>query len=262
MGPRTPITEENADLVTAKMIVYQIINRITGKSYVGQSMHSFRRRYDSLKWWRASCMSKHLKNSIGKHGPENFDVAILERDVETLERLNDLECLHISRLNCVFPHGYNYQHGGQKCRNREHNPISCDKTASTKNGGKIFRLLNNKTGKEHEFVNISRFCKENNLHPSVVTLIVNQRLGARGYPVFQHKEWTLPSNPLQRVECYGPNGEKDLIIYGVDGGTDGFCRKYGLASDTNVRNAICGKAKSANGWTFKIISQTHHDSKT
>lgn len=253
MGPRTAITEENVELVTAKMIVYQILNRITGKSYVGQSMNSFRRRYDSMKWWRGACMSRHLKRSIEKHGSENFDVVILEKNVETIERLNELECFHISRLNCVFPNGYNYQHGGQKCRNRAHNPASRDKVALTKNGGKIFRLLNNRTGKEHEFINIRRFSEENDLNANSVALMVTGRL-CNGHPTFQHKEWTLPNNPLQRVECYGPNGETDLIIYGVDGGTDGFCRKYGFSPGPNVRGAIAGKVKSANGWTFKIIS--------
>jgi hypothetical protein len=57
------------------MIIYRIFNKINGKSYIGQSLNSFDKRYKG-KWWKYT-HNEILKNSIMKNGKEQFDFEII-----------------------------------------------------------------------------------------------------------------------------------------------------------------------------------------
>jgi len=248
-----PATQKDLDEVS--MIIYQIRNKVNGKSYVGQTINTFNRRYDGTSWWRfGPDRSRHLANSAKKHGKENFEIFILERNVESEDKLNELEIYHIARLNCVSPNGYNYQAGGQKMKNRGHNQETRDRMALSQSGGKKYRLLNNKTGVVHEFVNMQRFADENNISGPMICVMLNRKKSKQGGKYYsQHREWTLPEFPLRKVLCKGPNGEREIVLNGVDGGVKGFCRRRGFPHTSNVFGVINGLYSQAYGWTFEIL---------
>ena len=88
------------------MIIYRIFNKINGKSYIGQSINKFNTRYKGNKWWKLT-HNEILKNSILKHGCDNFDFEILENDIKTIEDLNQLEHEYALKFNSYRPYGYN-----------------------------------------------------------------------------------------------------------------------------------------------------------
>lgn len=88
------------------MIIYRIFNKINKKSYIGQSVNGFGFRYKGSKWWKYT-HNEILKNSIEKHGLENFDFEILDNDVSSIDELNRLESYYANKFDSYRPNGYN-----------------------------------------------------------------------------------------------------------------------------------------------------------
>lgn len=84
------------------MIVYEIRNKINGKSYIGQ--HSFN---DLGSYWGSG---KLIKKAIEKYGLDNFERIVLERCSDENE-LNEREKYWISKKDAV-KNGYNLIDGG------------------------------------------------------------------------------------------------------------------------------------------------------
>lgn len=88
------------------MIVYRIFNKINHKSYIGQSVSSFNKRYKG-NYWEKYTHNPILKNAVNKYGIQNFNFEILESDVEDIHRLNELEVKYAEMYNSYRPNGYN-----------------------------------------------------------------------------------------------------------------------------------------------------------
>lgn len=84
------------------MIVYEIKNKINGKSYIGQHDSD-----DLSNYWGSG---KLIKAAINKYGIANFDRTILERCVSK-EELNEREKYWIAKNNTI-KNGYNLTEGG------------------------------------------------------------------------------------------------------------------------------------------------------
>jgi group I intron endonuclease len=107
------------------MIIYKITNTINGKCYIGQTQHTFNRRYErngvgaervlacyEFSKDRGDSYNIHLYRSMKKYGVENFTVEILEQ-CKTVAKLNSREKYYIKLYNSADPDfGYNYQLGG------------------------------------------------------------------------------------------------------------------------------------------------------
>ena len=93
------------------MIIYLIRNRITGKSYVGQTTRPLEKR------WQEHLHSHEqfrIARAIRKYGKEHFEISILA-ETDNLEELNRLEIEYISKRKTLSPDGYNLSVGGGQC---------------------------------------------------------------------------------------------------------------------------------------------------
>lgn len=88
--------------------IYMIENSITGKRYIGQSVH-IRRRLSIHKSGNSSGCS-YLYSAMKRYGADNFIFSILEVADPTC--LNELESGWIKKLDTLYPHGYNLTTGG------------------------------------------------------------------------------------------------------------------------------------------------------
>ena len=97
------------------MIIYRVLNKRTGKSYVGQTVRSMKqRKAEHLRSAQRLSLQKYptpLHQSIHSIGSGEFKWEILET-CTSLEHLNERECYYIKLLNCMVPYGYNQTIGG------------------------------------------------------------------------------------------------------------------------------------------------------
>ena len=235
-----------ADLREYKMIIYQILNTKNGKSYIGQSTRSFCRRYsDGNSWWKPlGGKHTHLSRAVEKYGIENFVVRILEKNVKSVDDLNELEIFYIKKFNSISPNGYNYHSGGTNNNEWNRSVDSRDRMALKHSGGKIRKLLNNRTGVIHEFININRFAEEHDLSPIILCPLLN------GVRYKRHKEWSLPENPIKKVILISPHNVEHVVLCGE---FNAFCRKHKLNNSTGLFLALAGKCKSFYGWTVARV---------
>lgn len=90
-------------------IIYKITNKVNGKTYIGQTIHNFDKRYSgSIE----NTNNKHLKRSIDKYGIENFEVNKQIDVAFSREELNIKEKCWIAIYDS-FNNGYNMTTGGE-----------------------------------------------------------------------------------------------------------------------------------------------------
>jgi len=99
--------------------IYKFTNRITGESYVGQSVDiekrykQHKRRVELTYDWEDTYFHRMLR----KYGFENFDFEILEECSQ--QELNEREIYYIDKYNALFPNGYNMSKGGKYSANKK-----------------------------------------------------------------------------------------------------------------------------------------------
>lgn len=216
------------------VIIYKITNTVDGKAYVGQTTKTFEERYnDDGKWW-VGTQNCYLKSSAAKHGHENFTVEILEKDVKTIEELNDLETFYIKKYNTLIPNGYNFCYG-------PHNHIRTDaygdRCAAGRRDEKTYKFKS-PSGEIFEVINLSRFCREHKLTNGLMWLVDCGK--AR-----QHKGWTKPEVELKIMSFVSPEGE---VFHVNEWGLTKFCKKHGIHRGT-MGYVWSGKWKHHRGWT-------------
>jgi group I intron endonuclease len=87
--------------------IYCITNKLSGLSYVGQSVDI------TMRWKHHTTPRKTsggIKGAIMKHGVENFTFSVLEECKR--EELNEREAWWIAHLGTLSPSGYNLTSGG------------------------------------------------------------------------------------------------------------------------------------------------------
>ena len=99
-------------LLNGKCGIYQIINLVNGKRYIGSSKDLYYRLSKHI--WdlnRNSHVNNHLQNSWSKYGKDSFEVTILDTITETTKEQLDrhlmvLEKTYIEYYDS-FNNGYN-----------------------------------------------------------------------------------------------------------------------------------------------------------
>lgn len=93
--------------------IYLIHNIITGKNYIGQSLH-IERRWAEHRDSANRTADNHgsiLIQAIQKYGWQNFQCSIIEET--SAEKLDERERYWIQQYNSLVPNGYNVQLGGK-----------------------------------------------------------------------------------------------------------------------------------------------------
>jgi group I intron endonuclease len=94
------------------MQIYQILNKVTGKSYIGKSKNYKKRFMIHLKH-AAGKINRRLYDSINYHGVESFELILLEDLGECSRELaNEREIHWILKIDSLMPNGYNMTSGG------------------------------------------------------------------------------------------------------------------------------------------------------
>ena len=91
------------------MLIYKITNKITGKSYVGQTIEDLKVRWSKHYYAKSNC--PYLNRAIKKYGKDAFSVEEIGK-YTNLEDLNNAEQYYIEWFNCMAPNGYNLSGGG------------------------------------------------------------------------------------------------------------------------------------------------------
>ena len=98
------------EMMTEKMTVYAIENKVNGKKYIGATTKSFKERYPG--GIRAH-HNLHLRRSVKKYGQSNFKVTLLAKNLESIEELQREEMKYIQEFDtCNEEKGYNKSLGG------------------------------------------------------------------------------------------------------------------------------------------------------
>jgi len=114
--------------------IYRIINKIDGKSYIGQyCKDNPKQRFTNHKSRaRKEDSTEYLYRAIRKHGLENFDFTLI--CVCDNNELNDLEIKYIKEFNTFGQNGYNMTIGGQGIKNYKHTPETIERLRVSSTG--------------------------------------------------------------------------------------------------------------------------------
>ena len=124
--------EYREELKENKMVVYAIVNKINNKKYIGITTNSFAERYPH--GIRAH-HNPHLRKSVKKYGHKNFKIILLEKSIEDIETLCELEMKYIEKYDtCNVDKGYNKSLGGLGVRQTERSGEHCRNLSKAKMG--------------------------------------------------------------------------------------------------------------------------------
>lgn len=92
--------------------IYQAINLINNKSYIGKTTSNFEKYKQNHVKAALNGVNKYFYKAIRKHGKENFKWKILFQDYCHPNKLNSLEIFFIAYYNTFSKNGYNLTLGG------------------------------------------------------------------------------------------------------------------------------------------------------
>ena len=108
--------------------IYKIINKVTNKIYIGQTIQDLENR------WKGHCKSNsnclYLKSSIKKYGIDNFIFKLICICFD--EDLDKYEIDYIEKYKSLVPNGYNLRKGGNGGKHHEETKKKISETLKNK----------------------------------------------------------------------------------------------------------------------------------
>ena len=248
------------------VVVYQIVNVINDKKYIGQTIQhpSVRWSEHKYKLGRGLHDNPHLQYAWNKYGKDAFEFSVLDTAVN-IDELNQKETYLIEHHNTRIPtFGYNLRTGG---KNGIHSLESRHKISNALRGkkhseeSKVKRALSRRkvaypcivspSGITHSVSDMTNFCRLHGLHQTGMFDLVNGKCR-------QYKGWTLQGTVLDidagdliasrhRPTGYPSLKSPDGYIHSNIKNLSKFCADNGL-TPSNLSAVVHGKAKSHKGW--------------
>jgi group I intron endonuclease len=119
------------------MQVYLITNKVNGKKYVGQTIRTLNKRWNSHVMSARNGTKYAITNAIRKYGERSFSVKTLYK-CKTRKQMNRLEIFYIRKLKTLYPLGYNLTPGGNS-------PILTEESKRKMSKAKLGRHVSPKT---------------------------------------------------------------------------------------------------------------------
>lgn len=264
------------------MFIYEIINTIDGKRYIGQTSRSTNTRWNEHR--HNLNLNKHanqyLQNAWNKYGEKSFTFKKLA-EANSLDELNKLEEKYVTGDNI-----YNLRSGGNRFQLSEESKQKISRSRTGKPGGQLgskrsplsptrrlkmsmlsrperYQDIVDSNGKVFHIDSLREFCRIHQLFQvGLRSVVVTKKC-------YHYKGWRLATpetigvpyvdadymkrgdhiskarlvNPYPRV--ISPNG----TIYTVEQ-LSAFCRVHSL-SKSNMSMLLRGKKASYMGWTVK-----------
>jgi len=91
-------------------IIYKIKNKINDKIYIGQTIHSLKKRVNE-HLNKTGCRKIHY--ALLKYSIDTFNISVID-NANSIEELNNLEQKYIKQFNSLHPNGYNLTTGGNQ----------------------------------------------------------------------------------------------------------------------------------------------------
>jgi group I intron endonuclease len=113
-------------------VIYEFVNNINQKVYVGQTVDFKKRIRDHRFNYNKGIKNTLFYNALRKYGWENFSITIIEECSDKL--LNEKEIYWIEEKKSLYPNGYNILEGGNQAR---HTDISKQKLSEGRKGMKF-----------------------------------------------------------------------------------------------------------------------------
>ena len=245
------MTIEINPLKDYKMIIYKIENKVNGKVYIGQSIKSFHKRYCAGKWWRPTQCPRGLIKSVEKYGKDKFEVSILEHNISNLDALDNLEKLYISKYNCIFPNGYNFEGGGQQYGKRVNDDTRKKQSRIVRQRYSKNHVLYDKDGKEYKFSIIKDFAEKHGLnYPRLCS--VCKGVVKRHHGFTADKKFPLNNRYLNpKLHTLVDKNGNEYTFYNIKD----FALKHNI-SCSHLSNVLNGKRLSAKGFMLKNPRKT------
>ena len=265
--------------------IYIITNNITGKQYVGQSIHIEKRIKEHQ--YGNDIHTSYLENSIKKHGWENFTWNILhECNPEDL----DIEEMKFIALYNTYHNGYNLTQGGdlKGYGNPMHNPILKQKQMNSNKGFKhskdtklsmsknsnstgFYRVIKEKCPKcKQGFIYRYEMRKQNIRIRASDIFKLKEKVLKKGYEwcIINQKlaEKTIKESESKRIctENEHPTGYYRVIKRMDDSYTNGYYYRYTCFDDGRARNVQAtsiAKLKEkvlAKGWEWIELKNNYN----
>ena len=99
-------------IINTRMLIYRVINKINGKSYIGKTEKTLEKRQE---WHLASVKQKSkfaFHRALAKYGIESFEWQVLDTANDSHD-LNSKEQHYITLYESFGPNGYNMTAGGE-----------------------------------------------------------------------------------------------------------------------------------------------------
>lgn len=112
-------------------VIYEFVNNINQKIYVGQAI-DYKQRIRTHKFNSKKNKNTPFYNALKKYGWENFSINVIEECEEN--KLNEREIYWIEEKKSLYPNGYNLLEGGKQAR---HTNITKQKISDGRKGIKF-----------------------------------------------------------------------------------------------------------------------------
>ena len=165
------------------MIIYEAINKINGKRYIGQTIRSLSKRKESHRIYSmTNHKNDYFHSSIKKYGISSFKWKVLEK-CDTKEELDEMEFHYIKQYNTFIPNGYNMTWGG------DGQFIGYKPSKETRK-----KLSNSNKGKKRSSISKQRYRKskmgeKNSFYGKKHTKESRKKMGRSGE---NHHQWKKP----------------------------------------------------------------------